>query len=214
MDGAVRRRPAAVQSVVVVPPTRVDRSSDEALLAGVGLGDPAAATAFVRRFQRRVFGVAVAVTADAALAEDVAQQAFERAWRHAGAYDARRGSVTVWLLTITRNLAIDAVRVRRPVAVDPQAVVDVVDLVGLEAADPADAAVLGDEMTRVRVALTRLPEPQRRAVLLATLAARTSAEIASLEGVPIPTAKHRVQSGLRKLRAALVVRDAEPEADA
>ena len=168
----------------------------------MGVGDPAAATAFVRRFQRRVFGVALAITADAALAEDVAQQAFERAWRHAGAYDARRGSVTVWLLAITRNVAIDTVRVRRPAAVDPHVVVD---LAGLEAADPADAAVQGDEIARVRVALAGLPEPQRRAVLLATVAARTSTEIAALEGVPVPTAKHRVQSGLRKLRSALVV---------
>ena len=212
MDGAIREGLLVVQSVVVVPPTRVDRSSDEALLAGVGLGDPAAATAFVRRFQRRVFGVGLAITSDAALAEDVAQQAFERAWRHAGSYDARRGSVTVWLLAITRNLAIDTVRVRRPTAVDPHVVVD---LVGLEGADPADAAVQGDEVARVRAALARLPESQRRAVLLATVAARTSSEIAALEGVPVPTAKHRVQSGLRKLRAALVVPEsaADPEGE-
>ena len=48
---------------------------------------------FVRRFQRRVFGLAVAMIGDAALADDLAQAAFERAWRHAGTFDARRGSV-------------------------------------------------------------------------------------------------------------------------
>ena len=56
---------------------------------------------------------------DDVLAEDVAQEALLRAWRHASAYDPRRGSVATWLLTITRNLAIDQVRVRRPIAVDP-----------------------------------------------------------------------------------------------
>jgi RNA polymerase sigma factor (sigma-70 family) len=185
---------------VVWPPSRVDRLGDEALLAAVGVGDPQAATAFVRRFQRRVFGLALAVTMDAAAAEDVAQQAFERAWRHAGAYDARRGTVVTWLLTITRNVAIDALRVRRPQPLDPAVLNDLLS-VGT-AADPADAAVQGDELRRVRAALARLPDEQRRAVLLATIGSRTSTEIAQLEGVPVPTAKHRVQAGLRKLRRA------------
>lgn len=174
--------------------------SDEALLAAIGLGDAQAAAVFVRRFQRRVYGLALTVTLDAAAAEDVAQQAFERAWRHAGAYDARRAAVATWLLTITRNLAIDAIRVRRPQPLDPAALHDLLGATG--APDPADAAVQGDALRRLRVALDRLPAEQRRAVLLATVASRTSVEIAELEGIPVPTAKHRVQSGLRKLRTA------------
>ena len=53
------------------------------------------------------------------------------------------------------------------------------------------------------MSLDALPEDQRRAVLLATLHSRTMVEIAGIEGVPVPTAKHRVQSGLRKLRRAM-----------
>src|SRR5262245_10911629 len=93
--------------------------SDDALVAGMAAGDADAASAFVRRFQRRVFGLARTIVLDDRAAEDVAQEAFIRAWRHAGAYDPRRGSVIGWLLTITRNLAIDSVRVRRPTALDP-----------------------------------------------------------------------------------------------
>ena len=59
--------------------------------------------AFVRRFQRIVFGVAIAVTGDPVTAEDVAQQAFEQAWRHASVYDSRRGSVRAWLTRIRRS---------------------------------------------------------------------------------------------------------------
>ena len=70
-----------------------DRLNDEALLAGLGAGDAELAVAFVRRFQRIAFGVALAVTSDPITAEDIAQQAFEQAWRHASIYDSRRGSV-------------------------------------------------------------------------------------------------------------------------
>lgn len=54
-----------------------ERLADDVLLAGLGAGDANLAVAFVRRFQRIVFGVALAVTSDPATAEDVAQHAFE-----------------------------------------------------------------------------------------------------------------------------------------
>ena len=177
--------------------TRLDVLSDEALLAALGLNEPEAAVVFVRRFQSRVYGLAVAVTADAVFAEDVAQQAFERAWRHAGSFDARRGSVLTWLLTITRNLAIDNLRVRRGVPLDPDALAE---LLPASRADTEREVIRHDQVRLVRVQLERLPVEQRRAVLLATVLGRTSAEIAAIEGVPVPTAKTRLRTGLRRLR--------------
>src|SRR5947199_9763151 len=105
------RRSDVVQTVDRSVPS--DALSDESLLAGLGSGDRRAASAFVGRFERRVYGLALTVVGDRVLAEDVAQEALTRAWRHAEAYDPRRGSVATWLLTITRNLAIDAIRLRR-----------------------------------------------------------------------------------------------------
>src|SRR6186997_480693 len=97
-------------------------ASDEALIAGLAAGDRGAATAFVRRFQARVFGLAVTMVGDAAIAEEIAQEAFTRAWRHAGAYDSRRARVATWLLSITRNLAIDHLRTKRAEPLDPQTI--------------------------------------------------------------------------------------------
>src|SRR6202451_3170592 len=96
-----------------------DQQSDETLLAGLGAGDADLAVAFVRRFQRVVYGVALTVTRDPVTAEDVAQQAFEQAWRHAQVYDSRRGSVRAWLTTIAHNLAVDVLRARTSTPVDP-----------------------------------------------------------------------------------------------
>jgi RNA polymerase sigma-70 factor (ECF subfamily) len=177
-------------------------AADEALVAGLAVGDPDAALAFVRRFQRRVFGCALAVVGDAGRAEDVAQEAFVRAWRHAAVYDSRRASVATWLLTITRNLAIDAVRVER---VRPADLLDVIDLTQADTATgPADLATRTAEVDRVIAALRVLPPDQRRAVVLASVHGRTAAEISEIEGIPLGTAKTRVRSGLMKLRGELV----------
>ena len=94
--------------------------SDEALVSGFAAGEPDAAAAFVRRFQARVFGLAMTMVGDAAIAEEISQEAFVRAWRHAPGYDPRRGRVTTWILAITRNLAIDHLRSRRPEPIDPR----------------------------------------------------------------------------------------------
>ena len=86
--------------------------SDEALFAGYAAGDPQAAAALVRRTERKVYGLALAIVREPADAQDVAQEAFVRAWRFAASFDERRGSVLAWLLGITRNVALDSVRGR------------------------------------------------------------------------------------------------------
>jgi RNA polymerase sigma factor (sigma-70 family) len=179
--------------------------SDETLVAGLASGDRDAASAFVQRFQRRVFGLARTIVYDDRAAEDIAQEAFVRAWKHAGNYDPRRGSVVGWLLTITRNLAIDAVRVRVPVAIDPGA------LLGYDAEStersPGDHAELADDRDRLRVALAGLPEEQSRAVVLAGLLGYTAREVGEIEDIPLGTAKTRIRTALLRLRAALVSED-------
>ncbi len=180
---------------------RLDRLTDEALLAAVALDDRDAVAVFVRRFQRRVFGLAVTMTGDAALADDISQLAFERAWRHAGGYDARRASVLTWLLTITRNLAIDALRVRRAAPVDPATMAEL--LAPDHGADPVLAALATERLGELGRQLAALPDAQRLAVLLATVAGRTAQEIAIMESVPLGTAKTRIRTGLRRLRAGV-----------
>jgi RNA polymerase sigma-70 factor (ECF subfamily) len=178
---------------------------DDALMASLAAGDPDAAVALVRRFQRRVFGLAMMIVGDPVTAEDVAQEVFVRAWRHAAAYDSRRASVTTWLLTITRNLSIDATRLRRPEPVNPDglAAMSLTDAT----AGPAEMAEGEDDRRRLRRALARLPEDQRRAVVLAAIGGRTAKEVGEAEGVPLGTAKTRIRSAMIKLRADL--REAE-----
>jgi RNA polymerase sigma-70 factor (ECF subfamily) len=188
--------------------TSVDRLSDEVLLAGLGAGDADLAIAFVRRFQRLVFGVALTVTGDSGVAEDVAQQAFERALRHAQVYDSRRGSVRSWLTTIAHNLAVDVIRVRTSTPVDPD---DLPALLTAVTDTPERFAIAHENAAVLRGALARLPLPQARAVAMAGIYGMTARQIADLEEIPLGTAKTRIRDGMQKLRAAYLPEDADDE---
>ena len=172
--------------------------SDQTLLARFAMSDPDGSAAFIRRFERRVFGLARTIVGDST-ADDVAQDALLKVWRHADAFDGRRGSVAAWVMTITRNVAIDAVRSRRAISVAPD------DLVGVSAVDrdPGDLAVLTDDLDRLRTALTRLPDEQRSAVVLAGVWGVTARELAERDGIPLGTAKTRIRLALTRLRGAL-----------
>ncbi len=185
-----------------------EQQSDEVLLAGLGAGDADLAVAFVRRFQRIVFGVAVAVTGDPATAEDIAQHAFERAWRHASVYDPRRGSVRSWLTSITHNLAIDFVRARSALPMDPD---DLPVLLAAMTDSPERMAVANDNAADLRQALGRLPASQARAVAMAGIYGMTARQVADTEGIPLGTAKTRIRDGMQKLRAAYLPEEADDE---
>jgi RNA polymerase sigma factor (sigma-70 family) len=179
-------------------------ASDEALVAGLATGDAGAATAFVRRFQARVFGLAVTMVGDAAVAEEIAQETFTRAWRHAAAYDARRGRVSTWLLSIARNLAIDHLRAKRPQPLDPETIRNAERALWTASSRGESGALTGT--VELREALAGLPDEQRRALLLAALFGYTAREIGAIEEIPLGTAKTRIRSAMLKL-------DREPKTD-
>jgi RNA polymerase sigma factor (sigma-70 family) len=174
--------------------------SDESLLAGLVAKNADLEAAFVRRFQDRVYGVARLIVGETRMAEDVAQEAFLRAWRCAPNFDPRRGSVITWLHAITRNLAIDALRRRRTGPVD-------LDILMLEpdtqAKAPDEMAADADAGSRLREAVGHLPLEQRRAVILAFFYGQTARDISIGERIPLGTAKTRIRLGMTKLRAAL-----------
>jgi RNA polymerase sigma factor (sigma-70 family) len=182
-------------------PTVRAPDSDASLLAGLAAGDTDREIAFLRRFQNRVYGLARGLVGDPALAEDVAQETFLRAWRHAPAYDPGRGSVATWLLAITRNVAIDVLRQRKVVPIDPHLLLSLAP--HMPATAPDERAVETDAASCLREVLRGLPSEQCRAVVRAFLYGQTAPEISAFEGIPLGTAKTRIRLGKIKLRAAL-----------
>ena len=178
--------------------------SDESLLAGFASRDPEVTAAFVRRFQGRVFGLATTILKDTALAEEVAQETFVRVAALAGAYDARNGPVDTWLLTITRNLALDVRRARSREIDD----LDETSVLGLESTEleSPGRGLPREDPRALRQAILELSEEQRRVLFLAAFQGRSGKEISVSEGIPLGTVQTRLRASMLHLRTALEVR--------
>ena len=183
-------------------------ASDEALVAGLGAADTDAALVFVRRFQSRVYGLALAIVRDPQAAEEVAQDAFVRAWRYSSSFDPRRGPAAAWLMAIARNAALDHVRAngRRMDQPAPEPALEPalggIGLAGdLAASDEAPNA--HEELSAVARALRSLPPEQRDTLMAAAYYGFSAREISEAWDVPIGTVKTRLRLAVHKLRDEL-----------
>lgn len=175
--------------------------SDEALIERLATtADERALSELYDRYQALMYGLAMRITNDAALAQDAVQEAFVGIWRNAGRYSTARAPVRSWLLSITHHRAIDLMRRRRPASPLPE---DEVAVAALIVPDiwPEIARVV--DADAVRKAMAMLPEPQRQAIQLAYFEGLTQLEIADRTGSPLGTIKSRVRLGLLTLRREL-----------
>ena len=184
-------------------------AADDAELARrIGSGDREALGTLYDRYARPAMGTAMRVVGDHSQAEDVVHDAFVAAWQKIDRFDATRGTVRSWLLTIVRNRAIDHVRRRRG-SLD----VDTADGQSLlrTSADPTQEGAMesiGGE--QIRDAVLQLPDDQRTAIELAYFRGHTYREIAAMTGVPQGTADGRLRLALAKLSESLRSSDAAP----
>ncbi|HEX2678818.1 MAG TPA: sigma-70 family RNA polymerase sigma factor [Polyangiales bacterium] len=130
--------------------------------------------------------------------EDLLHDVFLEAWRHAGDYDPRRGSVKTWLLLRMRSRCLDRVRSHGFSRVDPL----LQEPMRSQAADRTERGVDG---ARVRALVRELPQGQREVLELGYFAGFSFQEIADQLGIPIGTVKSRVSAAMVKLRSELGV---------
>jgi RNA polymerase sigma-70 factor (ECF subfamily) len=150
-----------------------------------------------RRYSGQLFGFACNALGDRGLAEEVVQDVFARAWRHADDYDPQRASVRTWLFSIARNRVVDA---RRRAAVRPGVTVDPEPESPAELDRALEQAVL---RWQIAAALARLSPEHREVIRLAHYGGLTLREIAERKGIPLGTVKSRTSYALRSLRLIL-----------
>jgi RNA polymerase sigma-70 factor, ECF subfamily len=129
------------------------------------------------------------------------QETFVRLWQSAGRYDPQRGSVTSFVFTIARRLAID---LRRRPSSRPLAELAAEQGAERDPGDAVDRLLVG---LQVRDALSSLPDGQREVLELLYLQDLTQRQVADRVGVPLGTVKTRAFYGLRALKEALSARD-------
>lgn len=175
--------------------------ADEDLMLLVAEGDALAFAALYDRHARAAYSLAYRLMGERQAAEDLAQDAFLKAWRSAGTYRVGRGSVRTWVLSIVHNHGIDQLRsgaTRRRVREEA----------GAEAArsQPYEAFAelwRGALLGQVRDAMGALPPEQRSVMELAHFSGHTQVEIAGMLGLPLGTVKGRLRLGLQKMRNRL-----------
>lgn len=152
--------------------------------------------ALYRLYGGELYGFTLNALGDRGAAEEIVQEVFLRAWRHADSYDPERAAVRTWLYQIARNAIIDS---RRRAAVRP----------GLpqheHAGDPEGGATLEQAMLgwQVAAALERLTPEHRQMIRMAQFRGLTMREIAAHTGLPLGTVKSRTWYALRSLRLVL-----------
>jgi RNA polymerase sigma-70 factor (ECF subfamily) len=175
----------------------------DTLLGQVARGDAAAFERLYPLVAGSVYGLALRIVRNPALAEEVSQEVLVDVWRQAPRFDRTRGSAMAWVLTMAHRRAVDRVRREESQARATRA--------AAQTATEDEADVVVDEVertweaTRVHHALARLTEVQREAIELAFFSGYTHQEVAGVLGVPLGTAKTRIRDGLIRLRDALGV---------
>jgi RNA polymerase sigma-70 factor (ECF subfamily) len=176
------------------------QTEDIELLHAVQRGDEAALAALYDRYRSILFGLILRILHSQPEAEDVLQDVFIQVWQRASSFDETRGKPFTWLVTLARSRAIDRLRqLESRGRVATEAVRETIDRVSDAVAD----TFRSEQSTIVNSAMARLPEDQRRTLLLAYFEGLTQSEIAQRTGEPLGTVKTRMRSGTLKLRELL-----------
>ena len=150
-----------------------------------------------REYSGELFGFSLNALGERGAAEELVQEVFTRAWRHAERYDPKRASVRTWLYQIARHAIID---MRRRASARPALATGEPLLETASGRDSIEQAMLG---WQVAAALERLTPDHRQMIRLAHFQGLSVREIADKCELPIGTVKSRTWYALRSLRLVL-----------
>jgi RNA polymerase sigma-70 factor, ECF subfamily len=175
--------------------------SDSALMEQLAHQVPEALEILYDRHSRAVYSLALRIAQQATSAEEIVQDVFLQLWRKAHHYQASRGPLEPWLLTLARNRSLDHMRLKREKQRRREDTLE--EPLACTAPNPEHIADREHRAARVRVLMRSLPERHRRAIELAYFDGMTHSEIARELKEPLGTVKSWIRTGLLRLREAL-----------
>jgi RNA polymerase sigma-70 factor (ECF subfamily) len=179
-----------------------DRDNDvdiDSVLAGIAAGDKGAYARVVSHYQVPLFGFLGRLGLTQALAEEIAQETFIRAWLNLGTYDARKAAFSTWLFTIARNLALSELA-RGNRRMEPM---DALAEIPGEGPLPREAMEAQRRRSRLGAALQALPMAERGVLALAYIRELDLSAIARIEACTVGAVKVRLHRARNRLRALL-----------
>lgn len=177
-----------------------ERDELNQLLGQTGRGDQKAFAELYKRTSPMLFGVCLRMLRDRGEAEEVLQETYTTVWRRADGFDAAKASAITWLITLSRNKAIDRLRQHREELLDdPSQLNATVD----SRPEPASDAESSEEYRRLQRCLDALEPQQRDSVREAFFTGVTYNELATRCKVPLGTMKSWIRRSLIQLRTCL-----------
>jgi RNA polymerase sigma-70 factor (ECF subfamily) len=173
--------------------------TDEELVSLILTRDEPAFNYLYARYAGFLYHIVLRIIKDNHLAKEILQEAFVKIWRNIGSYDGSKSKLFTWMLQVTRNAALDAVKSKayqnslRNCAIDHNIPIEVSN-----GAFPVSTDFIG-----VKEKLGKLPPKYRVLLELAYLQGYTYQGIAKRERLPLGTVKTRIRKGLLQLRAFL-----------
>ena len=211
--GAIIFRAAITEKNQRMSDAHTNEPSDVELAARMARRDRAAFALIYDRYSSKAFGLVLRLLDNRAVSEDVLQEAFWRAWQRADTFDPARASFSSWLLSIAHHCAIDEMRRQRTRTRPGDLELDAPeDGETRDVADPemdvTESAWSNLVSDHVRLAMTQLPDAQRRVIELAYFGGFTRQEISEQLKEPLGTVHTRARLGLTKLRELLATLNA------
>jgi RNA polymerase sigma-70 factor, ECF subfamily len=171
-------------------------------------GDQGAFEELYRRYSPGAYGLALRVTGQELLAQEVVHDAFMALWRAPDAFDPARGAFRSFFLSLVHHRAVDTVRREERLRKRSERAMNLYEPGGEDVAEGVvEEAWLTTRRKEVREALLALPDEQRTVLEMAYYRGVTQAEIAEELGIPIGTVKTRTLAAMRKLRQMLAPKD-------
>jgi RNA polymerase sigma-70 factor, ECF subfamily len=185
-----------------LPPIVNEQSTDLEIFFAIQAQQVKALDLLYDRYSKLVYSTAVQLLNSVEEAEEVTQETFLRLWQRSGIYQPQRGSLSGFLITLTRSRSLDRLRSRSARQQKLQRIQTYTD--GVPHYDPPlEFVTVQERSNMVREALKQLSPDDRQILETAYYEGLSQSAIAKRDGIPLGTVKSRARQALKKLRITL-----------